>query len=104
MRGTIIRRFGLTTFLAALLTAGTCSATTDPGGVFGIQATVQLAQVGGGCWTLVASDGVRYEPINLPQDLQQDGVRVHVWMDAVDDLVSTCMVGRIVEITRIRRN
>lgn len=97
-------RLGLVVFLATVLTGTSCSLTTDPGGVFGISATVQFAQVGSGCWTLVASDGTVYEPLDLPEDLQQDGVRVRVWLEEVDNLASTCMVGQIVEITEIRRS
>lgn len=97
-------RLGLVVFLATVSTGASCSLTTNPGGVFGISVTVQFAQVGSGCWTLVASDGTVYEPLDLPEDLQQDGVRVHVWLEEVDDLASTCMVGPIVEITEIRRS
>ena len=97
-------RFGLPALLAALLTAGTCTATTDPGGLLGINATVEFAQVGSGCWTLAASDGARYEPLDLPKEFRQNGVEVRVRLDEVDNVASTCMVGRVVEIIEIRRS
>ena len=103
MRVRRLVRPGLAGFLVASLTGATCSVTTGPGGPFGISATVQFAQVEGGCWTLVTSEGTVYEPLDLPKELQEVGLRVRVWIEDVEDVASICMVGQVVEITEIRR-
>jgi hypothetical protein len=71
----------------------------DPGSLLG---TVRLLTVEGGCWVIDASDGVRYEPVSLPTEFRQDGLRVSVALHERPDIGSFCMVGRMAEILSIQ--
>lgn len=80
----------------------TCSCdTSSDGETFIVEGTVRLSQVGTGCWFIVATDGVGYEPINLPEDLKKEGELVRLLVRPRDDMVSGCMVGRIVEVVSV---
>lgn len=68
-----------------------------------VDGVVQFSPIEGGCWSILGEDGTRYEPINLPQEFQQDGLAVRAALKFRDDMASICQVGRIVEIVRIER-
>ncbi|KPJ61703.1 MAG: hypothetical protein AMJ46_00285 [Latescibacteria bacterium DG_63] len=68
-----------------------------------MEGTVQFLDIEGGCWRIAGNDGVNYEPINLPEEFKEDGLAVRFKVKYRDDLVSICMVGRIVELLSIRR-
>ena len=53
------------------------------------------------CYQINGDDGENYEPIDLPAEFGVDGLRVHVVLQMRYDLVSSCMVGQIVEVLQI---
>jgi len=62
---------------------------------------VRFIDVEGGCWA-IESAGDFYEPIDLPEAFEQDGLAVDFEAVERDDLASICQVGPIVELLRIR--
>lgn len=66
-----------------------------------ITGTVHFIELEGGFFGIIADDGTRYEPINLPEECRQDGLRVHLLARARDDYASIFMWGTIVEIVSI---
>ena len=89
---------------AALLLAASIACAGNPAEPDGgpILGTVRLLPVEGGCWVIDASDGVRYEPIGLPDAFRQDGRSVSATLRQRPDLGSFCMVGRVVEVVSIQ--
>jgi len=79
-----------------------CSCLDGDEKVLTAQGTVQRVAVTGDCWRIVASDGVGYEPVNLPDEFKKDGLEVRFSAKLRDGLVTTCMVGRVVELLGIR--
>lgn len=65
------------------------------------QGVVRFIDVEGGCWA-IESGGDLYEPIDLPEAFEQDGLGVDFEAVERDDLASICQVGPIVELLRIR--
>jgi hypothetical protein len=86
----------------AVASAVSCSDTTEPDSTQ-IVATVEFLNVEGGCWTLLACDGVRYEPANLADRFREDGLQVAATVRPIEEVASVCQVGTIVEIEGIRR-
>jgi hypothetical protein len=79
-----------------------CSCDTSKDGeTFVVEGTVRLSEVGPGCWFILATDGARYEPVNLAEDLKEEGLHVSLLVRPRDDMVSACMVGRIVEVVSV---
>jgi hypothetical protein len=74
---------------------------SDDDKTFAIVGTVKFSQVEGGCWFVLATDDTRYEPLNMPEELREDGLDVKLIVRPRDDAVSICMVGRLVEIVRV---
>jgi hypothetical protein len=67
------------------------------------EATVRFQDLEGGFYGLVTDDGQRYDPINLPREFQEDGLRVHVVARVREDMASVHAWGVLVEISSIRR-
>jgi len=65
--------------------------------------TVVYLDLEGGFYGIVADNGKRYDPINLPKEFQQDGLRVSFEAKIRDDLASFHMWGQLVEIIKINR-
>lgn len=86
----------------AVVSAVSCSNTAEPGSTQ-IVGTVEFLNVEGGCWTLLASDGARYEPVDLGEEFREDGLQVSVTVRSLEEVASVCQVGKIVEIESIRR-
>lgn len=86
-------------FLA--IAAGCSSSSTQPD-LLTTTATVRFVNVEGGCWSLEAKDGTRYEPVGLAPAFRTDGLRVAVTLRFPDNLGSFCMVGRLAEVVTIR--
>ena len=57
----------------------------------------------GGFWALRGDDQVTYEPLNLPADFRQDGLRVRATVRIRRDVGTYRMVGPVVEVLSIRR-
>ena len=79
-----------------------CSCLDEDEKVLTAEGTVRHVDVTGDCWRIVADDGVGYEPVNLPDEFKRDGLEVRFSAKLRDGLVTTCMVGRVVELLGIR--
>jgi hypothetical protein len=101
------------TCLALLLAAG-CHSSEGPGssadrsGAAGgraltVTGTVRHLDLEGGFYGIEGDDGTKWDPVNLPEDFQKDGVRVRVRVVEVKDRVSTHMWGKLVRILEIKR-
>lgn len=98
-----------TLFVALLLFHATdfsCSAGTDalaPSTGIRVSGTVRFMRVEGGCWQLQAQNGARYElrPTQAPSQVLVDGAQVVLVVRLRTDLVSTCMVGDIVDVEQV---
>lgn len=86
----------------AVVSAVSCSNTTEPDPAQ-IAATVEFLNVEGGCWSLLASDGVRYEPVDLGEEFREDGLQVTATVRPLAEVASVCAVGKLVAILRIQR-
>ena len=82
----------------ALWLASTC-ALTGPD-TFSAMGTVEFLDVEGGCWT-ISTDDERYEPTNLPEEFERDGLRISFEAEVRTDLVSVCQIGPIVELREV---
>jgi hypothetical protein len=65
--------------------------------------TVRHVDLEGGFYGIETDDGVKLDPVNLPPDFQQDGVRVRVQVEPLKDRISIHMWGRLVRIASIER-
>lgn len=102
-----MRRTPLVALLAGvlLLTAAACPPTGSDvpgrvvrdGDVVRGTGTVEWFSLEGGFFAIRGDDDRAYEPINLPAELREDGLRVR------NDLGSYRMVGPVVEIQEIAR-
>ena len=64
-------------------------------------ATVRYQDLEGGFWGLVADDGQKYDPLELDEALQQEGLRVRFSARPDTDRMSSHMWGQIVELVEI---
>jgi len=80
--------------------AMTDSSATEDGLIQGL-ATVRYQDLEGGFWGLIADDGQKYDPLELDEALQQDGLRVRFSARPDPDRMSTHMWGQIVELVEI---
>lgn len=62
--------------------------------------TVRAVGIEGGCWRFDADDGRHFEisRAGVPAGLLQDGKKATLELRARPDLMSTCMIGPIVEV------
>ena len=65
--------------------------------------TVRAVGIEGGCWRFDAEDGRNFEisRSGAPADLLQDGKKATLLLRARPDLMSTCMIGPIVEVVKV---
>lgn len=77
--------------------------TESPKGEFQFEGVVQYRQIEGGAWVIESEEGTTYEPSDLPEEYREEGLRVRVWANRLDDQVSFRMVGPIISIERIER-
>jgi hypothetical protein len=68
-----------------------------------VTGTVRHVDLEGGFYGIEADDGTKLDPVNLPEEFRQDGVRVQVQVEELKDRVSTHMWGKIVRIVGIKR-
>jgi len=68
-----------------------------------ISGTVRYIDIEGGFYGLVADTGEKYDPVNLPEDFRQDGLRVKFAAKEKKGAVSFRMWGKIVEILKIQQ-
>jgi hypothetical protein len=82
-----------------VLSVGIVSAETQP---LSFKGTVNYINLEGGFWGIVSDDGRHYDPINLAEEFQQEGLRVQVEA-VVKNCVGIHMWGTIIEITAINK-
>ena len=99
MKEQLVRAAGVA--VAALLLAGSCQL-LDPGESISGTGTVQYLDLEGGCW-VIKSSGERYEPLSLPSEFREDGLRLRFEARPAEDVASICMVGPIIELVEIER-
>jgi hypothetical protein len=63
--------------------------------------TVKFVDLEGSFYGIVGNDGKQYEPMNLDQTYQKDGLRIRFQAKIQKDMASIHMWGTIIEITRI---
>jgi hypothetical protein len=68
-----------------------------------ITGTVRYIDVEGGFYGIEADDGTKLDPVNLPVEFQQDGVRIRVQVEPLKNRVSLRMWGRLVRIVSLER-
>lgn len=84
----------------SLLSAGEPADMTPPA-PFSFSGRVVHVTLEGGFFGLVADDGSRYDPMNLPETFRNDGLRVTVKARRVPGAVSIRMWGTIIEVLEI---
>ncbi len=68
-----------------------------------ISGVVKFHEVEGGFYAIQGTDGVTYDPTNLPEAFRQEGLAVELEARKRTDVVSVRQVGTIVDIERIRK-
>jgi hypothetical protein len=69
---------------------------------FVLQGTVVKKDLEGGFFAIDGDDGKTYEPLNLPEAFQNNGMRIKATVRVRDDVGSIHMVGEIIEIEDIK--
>ncbi len=98
---------GLSTLMGAACTAGGQTGDSSVKALaqdeFRMEGIVRKAEAGANCWRLEAKDGASYElrPEQAPAELLADGKAVTLILKKRTDLMSTCMVGQIVDVVRV---
>lgn len=62
---------------------------------------IYLIDVEGGCWKILATDGTKYEPINLEEEYKETGLKVKFEGEIQKEVVTTCQVGIPIKLTEI---
>jgi hypothetical protein len=70
-------------------------------GAFDIRGTVVYMDLEGGLFVIQSDDGKTYEPLDLPEAFQKDGMKVRATVRVRNDVGSIHMVGDIIEILEI---
>ena len=68
-----------------------------------ITGTIRHIDLEGGLYGIETDDGARLDPVNLPEELQKDGLRIRAWVEDLQDRVSFRMWGTLVRIRDIER-
>ena len=69
---------------------------------FTTSGTVTYIDLEGGFYGIIGDNQENYDPINLPDEFQQEGLRITFTAKYRDDLASIHMWGRIIEILQIQ--
>jgi hypothetical protein len=64
--------------------------------------TVTFIEIEGGFFGIIADNGDKYRPLNLPKDFQKDGVRVRFEGKINSDIMGVYMWGEAIEIKNIK--
>jgi len=65
--------------------------------------TMKYLDFEGGFYGIVADDGQHYDPINLPSEFEEDGLRVSFRGKIRDDLASIHMWEKLIELIYIEK-
>jgi hypothetical protein len=63
--------------------------------------TMHFIEVERGAWVIRSSDGTQYNPLKLPDEFRVEGLPVTAKLRLRDDIATTAMVGRPVEVVSI---
>lgn len=90
--------------IAAVAGIAAChgSDATGPGSRVEADGVVRYVSLEGGFYSLESLQG-KFDPMNLPTDFRQDGLRVHFVGVVRHDMGSTHMYGQILELSDIRK-
>ena len=66
-----------------------------------ISGIVTFQNLGTGFWGIIGDDGQEWRPVNMPDQLKQDGKRVHISIKKIKDDVSIFMWGTPIQIISI---
>lgn len=86
----------LATFLLAACNDLNSASDTD----LQIEGKVTYMEIEGGFWAIESADET-YEPTNLPEEFQKDGLKVRVYANVAEEKASIRMVGPIIHIEKI---
>lgn len=75
---------------------------SDPDVIEGTGTVVRM-ELEGGFFAIRGDDGNTYDPTNLAEEFRQDGLRVRYELRPRPDMMSTHMVGMIVDVIHIER-
>jgi len=92
----------LTIFVLIFSSVPSCVFNNDAD-VLIIEGTVHLIDDDLDCWQIEATDGKYYEPVNLPSDFKQDGLRIHAHVILMNEFDSFCMAGYGIDVLGISR-
>lgn len=108
-----MRRRGFLGTLAAAAAAAACSMldpgdgpegdVTREGDMASGTGTVRHYRLEGGFFAIAGDDGTTYDPVDLPAEFRQDGLRVRFRVRILPDRMGIHMVGPIVEVVEISR-
>lgn len=87
--------------LVAVGAAGACGVLEVETVDIDASGSIRFVDVEGGCWVIDTTDSIRYEPINLHEAMQVDGLFVQFRADRRSDLASVCQVGELIELKSI---
>lgn len=65
--------------------------------------TVKYINLEGGFYGIITDDGKQYDPVNLSQEFNEDGLRIRFEAKVRNDMASIHMWGTLIEITRIEK-
>ncbi len=68
-----------------------------------VTGTVRYIELEGAFYGIVADDGRKLDPVNLPEEFQKDGLRLEVRVVPLRDRVSVRMWGTPVRILQLKR-
>jgi hypothetical protein len=112
--GDLVKTGGIMVTCLLFLVAAGCQSSESKGGPIGrsgtagtplqtVTGTVEHVDVEGGFYGIRADDGTKWDPVNLPEDFQKDGVRVQVRVHELTNRVSPHMWGKVARIVEIKR-
>ena len=70
---------------------------------FSAAGTVRFIDLEGGFYGIEGNDGEHYDPMNLPEDYQEDGLKIQFQFEESKGMASTRMWGRIIKLNHLER-
>ncbi len=91
--------------LFLLLIAASCAPRTEktPESTFTARGTIKHVPFEGGFYGIEGDDGERYDPISIPEEFLENGMRVKFKARKNDGLVSIHMWGHHIELIEIKK-
>lgn len=68
-----------------------------------VTGTIRCLDVEGGFYGIVTDEGKKLDPVNLPPEIQKDGLRIQARVELLQDRVSIRMWGTPVRIIEFKR-